>query len=105
MTKVSVDSTLRARLHDLDEVLELCDESGQTLGYFHPVVHVSSSQKATDLSPFSEEEIRRRQQDRTGRSLGEILEDLNVSHPSSVPLQSMPVGQRGGCEERGPRCR
>jgi hypothetical protein len=74
MTKVIVDAAMRARLHDLSELLEVCDESGRTLGYFHPLVH---SGNAKALSPFTDEEIERRRQQRTGRPLGEILEDLH----------------------------
>ncbi len=77
MTKISVDAATRAKLHNLDDILELCDESGQTLGYFHPIVHLTGSQKAKDLSPFSDEEIRERQKDRSGRPLRDILKDLN----------------------------
>ena len=77
MTKISVDAATRAKLHDLDDVLELCDESGQTLGYFHPTVHLTGSQEAKDFSPFSDEEIRQRRKDRTGRPLRDILSDLD----------------------------
>jgi hypothetical protein len=36
MTRLLIDPVLRARLHNLDGELELCDESGQTLGHFLP---------------------------------------------------------------------
>ena len=74
MTKVIVDAAMRARLHDLKELLEVCDESGRTLGYFHPLVDCGD---AKALSPFSDEEIDRRRQQRSGRPLGDILEDLH----------------------------
>jgi hypothetical protein len=74
MTKVIVDAAMRARLHDLSELLEVCDESGRTLGYFHPLVPPGDTKS---LSPFSDEEIERRRQQRSGRPLGEILEDLH----------------------------
>lgn len=74
MTKVTVDAAIRARLHDLSELLEVCDESGRTLGYFHPLVLAGDAKAA---SPLSDEEIERRRQQRTGRPLGEILEDLH----------------------------
>jgi hypothetical protein len=76
MTRLTVDAALLARLHNLDQTLEVCDESGRTLGYFHPV---PAAGHPPAPSPFSEEELRRRQQQRTGRSLAEILERLDRS--------------------------
>ena len=76
MTKVTVDAATRAKLNDLHELLEVCDESGRTLGYFHPVVSFDSLKA---LSPFSDEEIEKLRQQRTGRPLSEILKDLNNS--------------------------
>ena len=76
MTKVTLDAATLAKLKDLNELLEVCDESGRTLGYFHPVVP-SESLKA--MSPFSDEEIEEFRQQRTGRPLSEILSDLNKS--------------------------
>ncbi len=79
MTKVIIDAGLRARLNGLDDLLELCDESGHTLGYFHPAALGAGSRSADIRSPFTEEEVERRRQQRTGRPLSEILEDLNKS--------------------------
>lgn len=36
MTKVVVDSEVLSKLNTLDEPVELCDEAGRRLGYFHP---------------------------------------------------------------------
>ena len=36
MSMVTLDAALRSMLNGLDEPLELCDESGQTLGHFLP---------------------------------------------------------------------
>ena len=36
MTKVIVDQSLRSKLNGLDEQVELCDESGRTMGHFLP---------------------------------------------------------------------
>jgi hypothetical protein len=74
MTKIIVDAATRANLHNLDTLLEVCDESGQTLGYFHP-----QGPPSRVPSPFSDEEIERRRQQRTGKPLAEILERLNRS--------------------------
>ena len=71
MTKITIDSETRAKLNGLKDFFQVCDESGQTLGYFLPPGFLKY------LSPFSDEEIeRRRQQPRTGRPLKEILNDL-----------------------------
>lgn len=78
MVKLIVDAAMRAKLNNLDELLEICDQSGQTLGYFHPTVDTSGSENET-FSPFSIEEIERRRKQRTGRPLREILENLDRS--------------------------
>lgn len=56
MGKIILDQTTRAKLGNLREHLELCDESGQVLGYFTP---------AHDPSLYagmaSEEELDRRE--------------------------------------------
>lgn len=76
MTKVVIDASLRSQLRDAGDVLEVCDESGRTLGYFHPASADAGGEAA---SPFSDEEIRRRQQQPGGRPLNDILADLNRS--------------------------
>lgn len=73
MTKIIVNAEFRAKLAHLKQPVELCDESGRTLGYFRPV----PSPEDYDLTcPFSEEEIRERRKQRTGRPLPDILADL-----------------------------
>lgn len=75
MTKVFIDEATKERLHNLDDILEVCDESGQTLGYFHPTK--GSQTKGLRLhSPCSREELERRRQQTGGRSLAEIMKDL-----------------------------
>jgi hypothetical protein len=76
MTRVIGNAAIRAQLHNLDAALEVCDESGQTLGYFHPIIE-SSGEKIT--SPYSDEEIEELRKQRTGRPLTEILKDLRAS--------------------------
>jgi len=75
MTKVTVDSETLAKLYGLSDVLELCDESGQTLGFFRPV-GAEPGIRLADRSPFSAEQIEVFRQQRTGRPLAEILSDL-----------------------------
>jgi hypothetical protein len=74
MTKIIIDAATRANLHNLDTVLQVCDEDGHTLGYFHPLPEGTPVR-----SPISDEEIERRRQQRTGKPLAEILERLKQS--------------------------
>ena len=74
MTKVTVDEAVRARLGNLEEAFELCDESGRTLGYFTPAVDRSLYESLKP--PVTEEELQRREQQGGGRTLSEILADL-----------------------------
>jgi hypothetical protein len=78
MSKVVVDAALRARLHNLAGLLEVCDESGQILGYFHPVA-VWNAAEGCAQSPIPREEIERRRQQRSGRPLADILKGLQGS--------------------------
>lgn len=72
MTRVTVDRELKDRLGGLDSAIEICDESGRVLGVFQPVRYSNPA----DGSPFTDEEILKRSQDRAGRSLSEILRSL-----------------------------
>jgi hypothetical protein len=74
MTKVIIDAATRANLHNLDTMLQVCDEDGHILGYFHPLPDGPPLR-----SPISDEEIERRRQQRTGKPLSEILERLKHS--------------------------
>ncbi|MBI1901826.1 MAG: hypothetical protein HYS13_12035 [Planctomycetia bacterium] len=75
MTKLVLDANTLAKLHNLAAPFEVCDESGRTLGYFHPVGAPGAASSGVK-SPISDEEIGRRRQQRTGRPLAEILENL-----------------------------
>ena len=64
MTRVIVDETLRSKLHNLSEVLELCDESGRVVA------------RVTPVEPqLSEEELQRREQE-PDYSTAEVLAHL-----------------------------
>jgi hypothetical protein len=75
MTKVFLDPALRAKLHNLSERLELCDEEGQTVAYVTPVQ--DRSPYANLQGPFTDEEICRAEQEPGGRTLAEIWADLD----------------------------
>jgi hypothetical protein len=78
MTKVFLDAATQARLNNLGELLEVCDESGKVRGYFHPIGEAAAS-AGSHQSPHSREELERRRQQRTGRPLSEILARLEQS--------------------------
>jgi hypothetical protein len=75
MTKIVVDAAFWAKLSNLEGPVELCDEMGRTLGYFHSVANPSGLGELP-ASLISEEEVQRRLQQGGGRSLEEILADL-----------------------------
>lgn len=76
MAKLTVDAETRGRLRNLGELLEICDESGRTLGYFHPVTDASQETTERLQSPLTRDDLERRRQERTGRPLSDILDDL-----------------------------
>jgi hypothetical protein len=76
MTRLIIDAATLARLQNLQDLSEVCDESGRVLGYFHPVLPSEAAARAERRSPFTDEELQQRRQQRTGRPLAEILERL-----------------------------
>jgi hypothetical protein len=75
MIKIILDRELRARLHDLSELLELHDENGTVVGYFAPVATRVSSYEDLEV-PITDEEVQRLLKQPAGRPLSEILADL-----------------------------
>lgn len=72
MTRVVIDASTLAKLTDLYQTVELCDASGNTIGHFRPAILDNPA-----LQPqISEEEMDRRVAAGGGRSLTEILADL-----------------------------
>lgn len=78
MVKITLDSGLLEQLAPSDRTLEICDRFGRTVGYFHPAPG-RPVEKPSVRSPFSNEELQRRRQQRSGRPLAEILERLERS--------------------------
>jgi hypothetical protein len=74
MTQVILDRATLDKLRQVQEVARLCDETGGVVGYFHPVIDPSEYEGLEP--PMSEEEMARRLQEPGGRSLAEILADL-----------------------------
>jgi hypothetical protein len=76
MTRVMIDPALLTQLQSPDAVIEVCDRSGQVIGYFHSL-RLLGSESGNCRSPFSDEEIQRRRQQRTGKPLAEIIKEWN----------------------------
>ncbi len=76
MTRMTFDAATLATLRSVSEPVEVYDETGQLVGYFH----FRSQEAETPRSPFSREELERRRQQRTGRTLAKILPTLVLRH-------------------------
>jgi hypothetical protein len=76
MTRVTIDATTMAKLDGLNDLLEICDESGKTLGYFQPIISPPRGPDGKIISPISDEELERRSQHLAGRALKDILSDI-----------------------------
>jgi hypothetical protein len=70
--KVLVDEELVRSLGEIHEPVEIRDATGRTFGYYHPV----KDDALQIRSPFSDDELERRQKNPGGRSLSEIWKDL-----------------------------
>ncbi len=75
MNRVILDATLRKKLHDLRQPLELCDESGKVLARLIPVLDPSQYEPVEP--PISAEELDRRRQE-PDYSTAEVL--AHVEH-------------------------
>ena len=81
MSKVLLNPSMRAHLNGLNEEVEICDESGHTLGHFLPEARYQKLlyQIAEAQCPYSSDELRRMQQETGGRPLAEIWKSLGQS--------------------------
>lgn len=79
MTILTVDSGASFQLNTLADLTEIRDESGRVLGYFHPVGTAADAGANAHRSPFTIDELRKRQQQRTGKPLSEVLAKLQQS--------------------------
>ena len=77
MNKIVIDKDLRTRLDNLDTELELCDESGHTLGYFVPTSETNPSLYESARCEFTEEEIESARKESGGLTISEVLEGFN----------------------------
>jgi len=73
MARVTIDAATAAQLSGLSGAVELCDANGKTVGLFQPRVVRSTSENTPSIS---EEELDRYASEPGGRSLSEIIDDL-----------------------------
>lgn len=76
MERVTIDPGTRSRLGDLGHQLELCDETGQTLGYFVPAVRYPREVYRWAEEQLSAEELQRRKNEPGERTTAEVLRRL-----------------------------
>jgi hypothetical protein len=79
MDKVILDADMRAKLNGLNRHLELCDESGQTLGHVLPDDVYRQFLYAWANSQVTDEELDRASRETGGRPLAEIWQRLGRS--------------------------
>lgn len=81
MQKITLNEALRTQLNGLDANVELCDESGRTLGHFVPLAEYRKllTAVAEGQCPYSEEELQKFEQQTDGRPLAEIWKSLGRS--------------------------
>jgi hypothetical protein len=74
MSKITLDAALRNKLNGLNETLEVCDESGETVGHFLPaeVYRKMLYQIAEAQCPHTSEELRAMRTQSDGRTLAEF---------------------------------
>ncbi len=78
MVKLELDSAMRTKLDGVTQHVELCDESGRTIGHFlPPSVYDELFYAALSVgTPYSPEELRRLHAQTGGRTLKEIWQSL-----------------------------
>lgn len=74
MSKITLDAELRSKLNGLNEELEICDESGATVGHYVPAKVYRSMiyQIAEAQCPHTEEELKELSKQTGGRTLAEF---------------------------------
>jgi hypothetical protein len=76
MTRIIVDASLRSKLRNFSERLELCDESGRVLAEVQPVRELDPSEwEPWEPPPLSKAELERRRHE-PGYSIEEVMEHL-----------------------------
>ena len=74
MTRIILDATMREKLENLVQPLELCDEGGRVLAHLTPVHN--STERGLLEPQVGEKELRRREQSDKWHSTEEVLARL-----------------------------
>ncbi len=78
MSITITDPALLAQIYEASGVVDLKDPSGKVLGRLH--VEKPSKLPPSFKIPFTEEELARRSQERSGRPIGEVLKELKEKY-------------------------
>lgn len=76
MVRYTLDPETSRLLGEATQAVELCDGAGKVIGFFLPECGGRGLPPAGLESPLSAEEIKRRRNTRTGRTLDEILQSV-----------------------------
>ena len=76
MTKLVMDEVLRQRLRNLDEEVEVCDESGATVGRFIPEEMFRRLVIEWAFAQTTADELQQRLEEPGGSSLSQIWNEL-----------------------------
>lgn len=81
MDGITIDADLAAKLADSTQPVEFFDSKGQLIGVFKSQAYWREFEKCIAACPVTEEELDRRSAQQGGRSLKEIMDDLNRLAP------------------------
>ena len=73
MQQLVLDRAIRSKLRGWDELAQVRDEAGRVIGHFVPSQKSSPNRQC----PYSDEEVEALRRQTGGRSLAEILADLD----------------------------
>ena len=76
MHKVVLDQSWRSKLNHLDAQVELCDETGRTVGYFLPAELHDRLCYEWAKTQFTDEELEQARKQPLGRTTAEVLARL-----------------------------
>ncbi len=76
MRRLVLDKSMRSKFESSQGQLELCDESGKTLGYFLPTAQDEAALYRWAQGQISAAELERRKNEDGGRSTAEVLQRL-----------------------------
>jgi hypothetical protein len=81
MSKITLDASLRSKLNGLNEELEVCDESGATVGHYVPAELYRNMlyQIAEAQYPRTKEELAKLRQQTGGTTLAEFWKKMGRS--------------------------